>query len=177
MEIFFECEPKIAKQLARKVQDETVRDDLLQEVYVKFATKFDSIKHHDNLCGYLHRIADNAVIDHFRRERRFVPAEDETVFVKDAPQPEANDIYKLADCCLKSFIEQLSPKYREALVLTELEGKSQKDVAEILGISYSGLKSRVQRAREMLKKAVLDCCDYEFDKYGNIVDCCNARKN
>ena len=174
MEIFFECEPKIAKQLARKIKDESVRADILQEVFLRFAVKFDSIKNRENLCGYLFRIADNLAVDHFRKERRLVLTDDESAFEKDAAQATAEgDNFKLADCCLKSFIEGLPPKYSQALVLIELEGKSQKDTAEELGLSYSGLKSRVQRAREMLKKAILDCCDYEFDKYGNVVGCCN----
>ncbi len=177
MEQFFECEPKIVKQLARKVRDESARDDLLHEVFIKFAAKFDTLNHQDNLCGYLHRITDNTIIDHYRRENRFLLTDDENVFEKVARAPAADDDCKLADCCLKSFINQLSPKYKEALILTELEGKSQKETAEELGLSYSGLKSRVKRAREMLKKAILDCCDYEFDKYGNIVGCCNRQKN
>ena len=178
MEQFFECEPKIIKQLARKVKDASARDDLLHEVFVKFAAKFDRLSHQDNLCGYLHRITDNAIVDHFRRENRFFLTDDENAFENLGVQtpPAENVDYKLADCCLKSFINNLSPKYREALILTELEGNSQKETAEKLGLSYSGLKSRVQRAREMLKKSILDCCDYEFDKYGNVVGCCGSGK-
>lgn len=177
MEQFFECEPKIIKQLARKVKDASAREDILHEVFIKFALKADALNHQDNLCGYLFRIADNAVIDYFRRERKFILPGDENLFEKAVPPPPANDYYRLADCCLKSFIEKLPPKYEAALILTELEGKSQKETAEKLGISYSGFKSRIQRARVMLKKAILECCDYRFDKYGNIVGCCDVKKN
>lgn len=177
MEIFFECEPKIAKQLARKIKDESTRADILQEVFLKFAARFDSIKNQENLCGYLFRIADNLAVDHFRRERRLVLTDDESAFGKGAAHTPTDDGFRLADCCLKSFIEGLPPKYSEVLILIELKGKSQKGTAEELGLSYSGLKSRVQRAREMLKKAILNCCDYEFDKYGNIVNCCADKKN
>lgn len=177
MEQFFECQPNIVRQLARKVKDASARDDLLHEIFLKFAVKFDSLTNQDNLCGYLHRITDSTIIDHFRRENRFFLTDEESVFEKAVvAQAEENGEYKLADCCLKSFIANLSPKYRQALVLTELEGKSQKETAEELGLSYSGLKSRVQRARAMLKKSILDCCDYEFDKYGNVVGCCGSGK-
>jgi len=176
MEQFFECEPNIIKQLARKVKDPIARDDLLHEVFIKFAAKFDTLNHRDNLCGYLHRITDNTIVDHYRRENRFIFTDNENVFEKVVRAPAADNDYTLADCCLKSFINRLSPKYREALILTELEGKSQKETAEELGLSYSGLKSRVQRARERLKKSILECCDYKFDKYGNIVGCGNEKK-
>jgi RNA polymerase sigma-70 factor (ECF subfamily) len=59
------------------------------------------------------------------------------------------------------------------LILTDLDGLTQKQYATIAGISLSGAKSRVQRAREKLKELILKCCEYEFDKYGNIIACCN----
>lgn len=61
--------------------------------------------------------------------------------------------------------------YREAIVLTELEGLTQKELAERLGISVSGAKSRVQRGREQLMEALLDCCKFEFDRRGRVIDC------
>jgi RNA polymerase sigma-70 factor (ECF subfamily) len=74
-------------------------------------------------------------------------------------------------------LEDLPPEYCEALCLTELGNLSQKEYAEKIGISYSGAKSRVQRARKMLKDLLMKCCHYEFDKYGTVigiypVNCC-----
>jgi len=129
------------------------------------------------LRGYLYRITENAITDYYRKESRLLVTDDECIFEKAALTLTINEHDKLADWRLRLFVEQLPPKYREALVQIEFEGKSQKEVAETLGISYSGLKSRVQRAREMLKKAILECCEYEFDKYGNIVDCCTGKKH
>ena len=176
MDQFFECEPEIVKHISRKVKDKSRRDDLLHEIFIKFAAKFHTIKHQDNLCGYLYRITDNAITDFHRVDSRFYLTDDESTFERAGPDSTITDTYKLADWRLRLFIDQLPPKYREALVLIDLEGKSQKEVAEEVGISYSGLKSLVQRAREMLKNAILNCCDYEFDKYGNIVGCCNGEK-
>ncbi len=61
-------------------------------------------------------------------------------------------------------------KYRQALELTELGGTTQKDAAEQLGLSVSGMKTRVQRGRDKLKDALLDCCSVEFDRRGGVVD-------
>ena len=79
------------------------------------------------------------------------------------------------------MMNNLPPEYCEALCLTELEGLSQKDYAEKIGISYSGAKSRVQRARKILKDMLMNCCHYEFDKYGTVigihpVECCCCNK-
>lgn len=172
MKIFFECEPKIAEQLSRKVKDKNKRQDLLQDIFLKFATRFESIKHYENLCGYLYRITENTITDNFRGENKINPTNKFDALEADAIKEESGKQYQLADCCLRSFIDLLPAKYREALILSELEGRSQKEVAQITGISYSGFKSRVQRAKQMLKEEILKCCQYEFDKYGNIVDCC-----
>ena len=74
----------------------------------------------------------------------------------------------------------LPEKYRQALMLTEFRGMKQTELAEQLGISLSGAKSRVQRGREMLRESLLDCCHFEFDRLGGMIaytlrpDCCQA---
>ena len=68
------------------------------------------------------------------------------------------------------MIEGLPVKHREALKLTEYEGMTQKELAAKLGISISGAKSRVQRARAMLKDALMQCCHFELDRYGTVID-------
>jgi RNA polymerase sigma-70 factor (ECF subfamily) len=79
------------------------------------------------------------------------------------------------------MIDSLPSHYREALLLTEYEGLSQKDLADRLGISISGAKSRVQRARAMLRDLLMECCHFEFDRYGTVIDyhpiacCCCSR--
>jgi RNA polymerase sigma-70 factor (ECF subfamily) len=69
------------------------------------------------------------------------------------------------------LISTLPAPYRDALVLTEFEGLTQKEMAERLGISLSGAKSRVQRGREQLKRMLLERCQFEFDRLGRIIDC------
>lgn len=75
-----------------------------------------------------------------------------------------------------SMMDDMPPEYCEALCLTEIESMSQKEYAEMKGISYSGARSRVQRARIMLKDLLLKCCHYQFDRYGTVYDirqeCC-----
>jgi len=81
---------------------------------------------------------------------------------------------------LREIILSLPEKYSQALILTELEGMSQIELAEKLSISVSGAKSRVQRAKHLLKENLMKCCHFEFDKHGTITDiypaCCCCRK-
>ncbi|MGH9857082.1 MAG: sigma factor-like helix-turn-helix DNA-binding protein, partial [Acidobacteriota bacterium] len=69
---------------------------------------------------------------------------------------------------VRRMIEQLPEKYKDALIKSDFEGKKHADIAADLSISVSGVKSRVQRARKMLKELLLECCHFEFDRYGTI---------
>lgn len=65
----------------------------------------------------------------------------------------------------------LPSPYREALTLTELEGLTQKEAAEMIGISLSGMKSRVQRGRERLRTLFDECCEIGVDARGRAIAC------
>jgi RNA polymerase sigma-70 factor (ECF subfamily) len=87
------------------------------------------------------------------------------------PQPEHNDDERreLGKCALPT-IEILPEGYREALLLTEIDGLPLKEVADRLNLSLSGMKSRVQRRRERLKRAFLDCRHFKIDFRGKPID-------
>ena len=70
---------------------------------------------------------------------------------------------------MRDMLRCLPEKYGQALRLTEFEGLSQTALAERLGLSLSGAKSRVQRAREKLREALLDCCHVELDRLGQVL--------
>ena len=82
-----------------------------------------------------------------------------------------SDIDHEAYCWLRSVVDELPESYREAIRLTEYEGITQREMAHQLGISFSGAKSRVQRARSKLKTKLQECCHFELDLLGNVMDC------
>jgi RNA polymerase sigma-70 factor (ECF subfamily) len=73
--------------------------------------------------------------------------------------------------CVALFVSRLPSPYREAVTLTELEGLTQKDGAEMLGLSLSGMKSRVQRGREQIRRMFEECCEISVDARGHVLDC------
>jgi RNA polymerase sigma-70 factor (ECF subfamily) len=74
------------------------------------------------------------------------------------------------------MVQSLPETYRQAIVLSEFEGLTQKELAARLDLSLSGAKSRVQRGRAQLKKMLLDCCRFEFDRRGTVIECEPRRK-
>lgn len=72
--------------------------------------------------------------------------------------------------CVSVFVAQLPSPYREAMTLVELEGKTAKEAAEMVGISISGMKSRVQRGRAQLRDLFERCCEVALDACGKVTD-------
>lgn len=156
--------------IARRV-DAAFVDDMLGDIYLRVAEHRDQFDGADNPLAWLYRVAGNVITDHYRRravERKALrqAAADAT----EADTPDESDSYEELSQCLTPMIRQLPEDYREALLLTDIKGITQAAAAEQLGLSVSGMKSRVQRGREQLKKAMTRCCEIEVNKQGRIVD-------
>jgi len=109
----------------------------------------------------------SAFPEHYRTRRPSEPLPED--FETESPEQVRRAEQELASC-LQPLLATLPPEYRQALVLSELEGLPQREIARREGLSVSGAKSRVQRARRMLREAVLACCRVEVDRRGGITD-------
>jgi len=166
---------KVASQLRSfirsRVRDHATAEDILQDVFVKIHQKLPSLRADDRLEAWVWRIARNAIADHFRRLRPNEPLSEALALTSETPA----DLPDLRPC-VRQFVNQLPPAYREALLLTEWRGLTQAEMATTLGLSSSGAKSRVQRARRQLKELLLDCCHFELDRRGNVLEMVPRRK-
>lgn len=145
-------------------------EDILQEVFLRIHTNLDTVRDIDRLESWFYQIARNSITDYYRKRRDLqeltdLPAEDEPA--------EVDNSERMAPY-IRQVVQSLPEPYREALLLTEYEGLSQVQIAERLGISISGAKSRVQRARLKVKEIMLACCHFEFDVRG-VLCCYRAR--
>jgi RNA polymerase sigma-70 factor, ECF subfamily len=151
-----------------RVRDHATAEDILQDVFLKAHTRVGQLRSPEKLEGWLFLIARHAVVDHYRKSKPVEELPPGLAAETDEPEFECAQELRAA---FRRMIEQLPPPYGEALVLTEFKGLTQKQLAEHLRISLSGAKSRVQRGREKLREALLDCCQLEFDRRGKIIDC------
>jgi RNA polymerase sigma-70 factor, ECF subfamily len=161
-----------------RIRDEAAAEDVLQEVYLRIHTRIGTLRECRRLPGWIFQIARNAVIDHHRGRR---PAEPLSDTLPSPADPGDDEVTRELALGLGPMIEALPAEYREALALTLHQGLTQQQLAQRLGLSLSGAKSRVQRARGRLKDMLLECCHFEFDRQGRIVDfvercCCCARE-
>ena len=163
--------------ILKRIPDEQSADDVLQETFLKIHTRIATLRDEEKLQSWMYQIARNTIADYYRAQKATVELP-ETLPVPDEPIFE-DEVIKDLIPGVKAMVESLPAAYREALILTEYEGLSQRELAQRLGLSFSGAKSRVQRAREKLKTMLLDCCHFEFDRLGKIINyqpncaCCN----
>lgn len=158
--------------LARRVPPGIEPDDVLQEVFLRVVKHLPALRDADRIEAWLYQIARNALRDAMRaRQRRDsrtdsleidLPAEPD---VEDVPAAEA----ELAPC-LTGMVARLAEPYRTAITLTSHQGLTQADAAKHVGVSISGMKSRVQRAREQLKQMLTRCCEVQVDRRGGVSD-------
>jgi RNA polymerase sigma-70 factor, ECF subfamily len=160
-----------------KVSDPEEAEDILQEVFIRVHTGLCCLQEWTAMERWIYRVARNLIIDHYRARKRHEELGDDLEAAGGPDELEADPLAQLA-FSLKDTIAELPEPYREALVLTEYRGLSQADYAKRAGISLSGAKSRVQRARGKLKELLLDCCHFELDRLGGIIDyherCCSC---
>ena len=162
--------------IAVRVGNQADAEDILQDVFLRVYAHLDALADEQRLMTWVYQIARNAIVDHHRRRRPTAPLPEAIA----APEAPPDDLIPELLPGLATMLGRLSPEDREALVLTEVEGLSQREVADRLGLSLSGAKSRVQRARKKLRHAFVECCRVELDRLGGVAsyqpgcDACHA---
>jgi len=170
MEILVQNDWKVLRRelrsfILKRVHDKAVADDLTQDVFLKVHASIDRLKHAEKLTAWIYQITRNTINDYFRKKSRSIDPLDIDW------DSDSNNLNECVASCLKDLILTLPEKYREALQLAELDQVSQLQLAERLGISYSGAKSRVQRARLLLKQKMDEVLVVKTDTYGNVIVC------
>lgn len=142
--------------IQRRVHSLEDAEDLTQEVFLRaFHSNWTQINH---LKGWLFKIARNLIIDYYRsKSPKYSDSDIESLLY---PEGEVDGLLEMAEC-VRPFIQTLEKPLCDLLTQVDLEGVSQKQLAQELGISYSALKSQVQRARKKLIPIVESCCQGE----------------
>lgn len=167
---------KLRPFVAKRVRGADV-DDVVQEVFLRIQRGLPSLRDEQRLGPWIYQLARNAIVDHLRSSARHLQAITEAPERPHLPQehlPHEDDdraVEQEVAVCAALFVSTLPSPYREALTLTEIEGMTQRDAAEMLGISLSGMKSRVQRGRQKLRSAIEDCCHITLDARRRVIGC------
>jgi RNA polymerase sigma-70 factor, ECF subfamily len=158
--------------VARRAPSGLDPDDIVQEVFVRIHERLLELRDTERLDAWIFQIARNVLADSFRVRRRREALAERVAFER-AGEPIDDEMPGGAaelTPCLQPMIARLSPPYRQAIELTELQGVTQAEAARRAGVSVSGMKSRVQRGREQLKQMLLACCEIELDVRGGVMN-------
>ncbi len=136
-------------------------DDLAQEVFIRVYKSISMLKEAKQFKSWLHRIVINLYYDEIRKRRRV-----KEVDLEDNPKIEAEVLHtassgnnpirsleeKELERVLQKAMNRLSPDYKVAIMLREIQGLSYEEIAQTLKCSVGTVKSRIFRARELLKE-------------------------
>jgi RNA polymerase sigma-70 factor, ECF subfamily len=182
--IWYEFHDRLRAFIARRVDNEADVEDILQNVFLRVHQSLGTLHRADRLASWLYQVTRNAIADYYRapERRREIPTDFtleteadrdrvhgniETLFSSDEQRAKA--VEELASC-LRPMTHRLPTHYRDATSFVELEGLTQREAAERFGLSVSGMKSRVQRGRQMLKRMLHECCQIHLGPDGRIAD-------
>jgi RNA polymerase sigma-70 factor, ECF subfamily len=165
-----ELEERLRPFVARRVPKSDV-DDVLQDVFLRAQRALPELRDEERFGTWMYRVARSAIAESHRQRSRHPIADADSVepaaIEGTSPSPLETEIAAY----LVPLVNRLPSPYREALTLTELEGLTQQAAADVLGISLSGAKSRVQRGREKLRALLDECCSIGVDARGRVIDC------
>lgn len=131
-------------------------EDLTQDVFVRVFRSIHTFKP-GTLSGWLHRITTNLFLDQARRRQRIrmdaLSAAPEHVW-GSASAPEELHADGQLDADVAAALTALSPEYRVAVVLCDIEGLSYEEIAQVLDVKLGTVRSRIARGRSQLRKAL-----------------------
>lgn len=179
--VWRDLEKKLRPFVGRRVPPADV-DDVIQDAFLRIQQGLASLREDERIGPWLYRVTRSAIVDHLRRSARHPPPvqaperQDDEWNVQLHPaitsvEDDQGSVEREVASYAALFVATLPSPYREALTLTELEGLTQKEAAEILGISLSGMKSRVQRGRQKVRAALEACCNIAIDSRCRVVGC------
>jgi RNA polymerase sigma-70 factor (ECF subfamily) len=154
-------------------------EDVLQDIFMRIHQGTGQIRNRDRVQSWIYGIARRAIADFYRKRVHTnleelagtdpELGEEDTNFHNMGDYEGVHDVHEEVLSWLRPMIDELPEKYRMPLWMADIKGKTQQEVADHLGLSLSGAKSRVQRARQLLGEVLAACCEVEFGGEGRAV--------
>lgn len=171
--IWSEYQTSLKAFIHKNVSNPDDAEDLLQEILIKTFQGLSTVKDSKKVKPWLFQIANNTIIDFYRKRGKGSDITQNELWYAESDE----DVFQQLALCVLPFIKGLPQEEAELLTAIEIDGLSQKEYAEKIGVKYSTLKSRVQKSRQSLYGLFSDCCELSIDRKGNLVDFQAKRRN
>jgi RNA polymerase sigma-70 factor (ECF subfamily) len=174
-DIYGEFYPKVLGYLKRIVGDDEA-EDVAQVTFEKVNSNLSTFKGESKLSTWIFRIATNTALDRLKSPSykrttsgplapvQLQVVENIAMTSHKAASPDRKVIRDEMSDCIREFVDRLPPDYRTIITLNELEGFTNKEIAEILQVSLDTAKIRLHRARAKLKESLESGCDFYLDE-------------
>ena len=159
--LWIEYKSGLTYYIFKKIKNEDLASDLSHEVLIKVYNSCCSGNEIKNIRSWMFQIAHNTVIDYLKKENKY------TDEVTDIIEPDEINPYREAEGLMKPLIKLLPDKYATPLQLSDIEGLNQTEVSKKMNLSLTATKSRIQRARILLKEKIIECSNLEINTKGN----------
>ena len=148
--------------LRRRVNDEALAEDLLQQSLVRAIEHHHSLTRHESVVPWFYRILRHAVIDAYRAQASEARKHDaflqELTVSEETTMTPPDELKPTVCACLYKLLPAIRPNYAELLRRIDLEGESPHAVAKDLRLSQNNLTVRLHRARQALRAGLEDSC-------------------
>lgn len=155
--------------IRKRIKNKEDAEDILQDVYIKLHKNINSLNDEKKIISWIYQITRNTINECYRKCYRIkqVGFEDCHVEMTQEEEENLNDEILVS---MKKFIEQLPVDSKKLIELYEFEDMSHKEISKKLEIKENTSKSRLKRAKEKIKNQLDECCLFQIDKFGNILD-------
>lgn len=152
-----EANQDVYRFLRRRLGNDHDAKDVLQDFHVRVLSRFDSLRDEDRLRGWMSRILQSVLADHYRAKHRHGQLRD-ALSAEPLPETDAEDIDLLICACLYKLLPTLKPRQAELIWRADLMGEERERLAADLGISAATLRVRLHRARQALRARLMESC-------------------
>ncbi|UCE65844.1 MAG: sigma-70 family RNA polymerase sigma factor [Candidatus Zixiibacteriota bacterium] len=184
-DIFNTYQKPIYNYVLRMVRNNDIAEELSQEIFIKTYNNLSSFQGNSKISTWIYQIATNTCLDYFRtsgyKKSKSTDQLDQDFFSEETQIDDVSKILSLEEGliksemaeCIRDYIESLPGDYRTVIILHDLEGFKNREIANILDFSLDTVKIRLHRARKKLQSILASNCDFYRDK--NDVLCCDRK--
>jgi RNA polymerase sigma-70 factor (ECF subfamily) len=168
-ELWNEFNQKLMNYINAKVNNTQDAEDILQDVFIKIFSSIERLESQAAIKSWIYKITKNTIID-FYKKKKDVSVAPETLYEIEDEKEDVDNMNDDISKCIGDMIFALPDKYLSVYDMYEKKNLKHEEIAEALDISVSASKVRLKRAKDMFKDKISKCCDFEVDKYGNIIN-------
>lgn len=165
--VWLDNKSSIYQYILKRTKDVDTAKEINQQVLMKMYRACHKDRDIKNIKSWLFQIAHNATIDYIKQQQKITV---KPIIEQGASTSENHSIWEELAEFLDPLISFLAPKYAIPLRMYAIQGMKQADIARELNLSLSATKSRVQRAKVLLKKEIDSCCHLRTGKNGQLTD-------